>query len=61
MSKAVVRGMETAPTRRSATAMLANKMFEFFCNALRLHTATIIIRFNNTVKGLAMDFAVIET
>lgn len=52
-------GIETAPTKKSATAMLANKMFEFFCNALRFATATITKMFSNTVKGQAMDLVVI--
>lgn len=57
-SKVVVNGMEIAPTKTSATAKIASKMFEFFCNSLLCFTAMITKMFSSIVKGQAMDVVV---
>ena len=51
----MVNGMETAPTKTPATAMLANRMFElFFCKSLLLLTAMITKMFRRMVTGQMM-------
>jgi len=51
--------MEMAPTKKSATARLANKMFEFFCDCLLFATATITKTFKRMIIGQVMHFVVI--
>lgn len=47
------RGIETAPTKQSATAMLANRTLEFFPSSLLFFTATITKMFKRMVTGQA--------
>ena len=50
----MLKGIEAAPTNMSATAMLANKMFEFVCNSPLFDTALITRMFRKMVTGQAM-------
>ena len=49
------KGMFIAPTKMSATAMLDNKMFEFFCSSFLDFTAAIVRMFKMTAAGDAID------
>jgi len=54
-SEVMVNGIETAPTKTPATAMLANKMFVLmFCKSLLLFTAMITKMFRRIVTGQMM-------
>ena len=53
VSKLIVSGTQTAPTKRSATAKPAIKILEFVCNCLTFFIVTITKVFKRTVNGQA--------
>lgn len=55
----MLKGIEIAPTKKSATAMLAIKMSAFFCRPLRFFTETTAKMFSNTVMGQATHVVII--
>ena len=58
-SEVMVNGIETAPSRTSAKAMLVNRMFEvFFCSVLLFFNAKITKMFRRMVTGQMMVVAI---
>ena len=53
VSKLIVSGIQTAPTKRPAAAKLAIKMLEFVCNCLTFFIVAITTMFKRTVNGQA--------
>ena len=61
VSTLIAIGIETAPTKRSTTAKLEIRMFEFVCNFLIFMTATITNIFKHMVGGLAATVTAIAS
>ena len=57
----IASGIETAPTKRSATAKLAIRMLEFVCNPLIFLTDTITKMLKRVVNGQAAAVMVIAS
>ena len=53
VSKLIVSGIQTAPTKRPAAAKLSIKMLEFVCNCLTFFIVPITAMFKRTVNGQA--------
>ena len=53
-------GIDIAPTRRSATAMLDNRMLTGFCSSFLFLIATITNKFKRMVTGEAIDIITTE-
>ena len=51
VSKLIVSGIQTAPTKRLAAAKLAIKMLEFVCNCLTFFIVPITAMFKRTVNA----------
>ena len=52
------KGIDTAPTKKSAAAMLANKMLEFVCNSRIFHMAITTTMFKKMVRGETIDVVI---